>query len=160
MKLKKILVFEILSFVAVLLMIMATLKLIPSLQPSQQNTSIELYSARSLPKHTITLASGGSATLPFIYSSYDPAIIILELSFQTCEEPGYLTLYCNYRRIASIFVNPETPPLFFNLISVSGSDWVEISTGMFGLNELLFMSESQNGYAGTLTYQITLRGSR
>ena len=160
MKLKTIVTFEVLSFAAVLLTVMATLGLVPSLQPSKQNTSIGLYSTISFPKNTIKLASGGSVNMPFKYSSYDPAIIILELSFQTCEEPGYLIIYCNYRRVASIFVSPETPPLILNLISVSGSDWVERPSAMFGRNELLFESESQNGYAGNLTYQITLRGSR
>ena len=160
MRLKRIVFFEIVSVVAVLLAAMAALVLIPSLQPSKQNASISLYSVRSFPKNTITLTSGAAINVPFDYSSYDPAIIVLELSFQNCEEPGHLTLYCNYRRVASIFAGPETPALFLNLISVSGSDWVEPPSAMFGTNELLFESELQNGYEGSLTYQVTLRGSR
>ena len=160
MKLEKIVLLEVLFFAALLLTIMATLELIPFLQPSKHNTSIGLYNAISFPKNTIKLTSGEFVKIPFQYSSYDPAIIILELSFQTCEEPGYLIIYCNYIRVTSIFVSPETPPLYLNLISFSGTDWVEPPSAMFGLNELIFESEPKNGYAGNLTYQITLRGSR
>jgi len=106
------------------------------------------------------MTNGASITLPFNYSSFDPAIIILELAIQTCETPGYLSIYCNYRNVASIFIDSQTQPITFNLISVAGIDWAEIPTAMFGRNELLFESEAPNGYEGSLTYQITLKGSR
>lgn len=160
MKLTKIVFFEVLSFVALLLVVMVALELIPFLQPSKQNNSISLYSSVSYPENTVTLTNGGSVIAPFSYSSYDPAIIVVKLSFQTCEKQGYLLVYCNYRNVASVFVEPEAPPVVLNLISFSGTDWVEPPSAMFGMNELLFESESQNGYAGTLSYQITLRGSR
>ena len=159
MKLKKIVFFEVLSFVALLLVVMVTLELIPFLQPSKQNTSIGLYSSISYPENTVTLTSDDLKIARFNYSSYDPAIIVLKLSFKTCEEQGYLLVYCNYRIVASIFVEPETPPVVLNLISVSGLDWVE-PFAIFGMNELLFETAQKNGYAGTLCYQITLRGSR
>jgi len=106
------------------------------------------------------LTSGGFAIIPFEYSSYDPAIIVLEVAVLNCENPGNFTLYCNYRNIASAWANSETPPLTLNLISVAGSDWIEPRSAMFGLNELLFESNAQNGYSGKLSYQITIRGSR
>jgi hypothetical protein len=159
-KLNKLVLFEIVFLAAVLIAVMTAFILIPSLQPSNQDTLIEVYSARTFPKYNVTLARDTLAIVPFEYSSYEPAIILLEVSFQTCDEPGYMNLYCNYRKVASIYVSAETPPLAFNMISVSGSDWVEKPSVMYGQNELLFESTSQNGYAGNLTYQITLRGSR
>lgn len=160
MRLRRLVFLEVIFFMAVLISLVVILQLLPFLQPSKENTSIGLYNTKSYPKTPLTMASGSSITLPFYYSSYDPAIIILELIFQTCEQPGYFRAYCNYRNIASIFVSPETPPVTINLISVSGSDWVEPPTAMLGRNELLFESETTNGYAGNLTFQITLRGSR
>jgi len=159
-KLRRLVFLEVIFFVAVLISLVIILQIIPFLQPSKENTSIGLYNTKFYPKTPITITSGSSITLPFEYSSYDPAIIILELSFQTCDEPGYLKVYCNYRNIASIFVSTEAPPVVINLISVSGSDWVEPPTAMLGRNELLFESEPPNGYTGSFTYQITLRGSR
>jgi hypothetical protein len=119
-----------------------------------------MYNSKLHLKGTLSLTSGGFAIIPFEYSSYDPAIIVLEVAVLNCENPGNFTLYCNYRNIASAWANSETPPLTLNLISVAGSDWIEPRSAMFGLNELLFESNAQNGYSGKLSYQITIRGSR
>ena len=160
MRLSKIVFFEVVFSVAILLSVMVALDMIPFLQPSNQVNSIGLYSSIYYPEKTVTLESGDFKIAPFSFSSYDPAIIILKLSFQNSEEQGYLTVYCNYRSIASIFVRSDTPPVFLNLISVSGGDWVEPPSAMSGMNELLFESKSENGFTGTFSYQITLRGSR
>jgi hypothetical protein len=159
MKLGKIVFFEVLAFMAVLITVMISLEMIPSFQPSRNNTSIGLYNSVSFPKNTIILVSNGSVKTTFKYSSYDPAIIVLGLSFQTTK-PGYLTVYCNYRKVASIYVTSETLPMSFNMVSFSGADWIEPLSAMFGLNDLLFESEPKNGFVGDLTYQISLRGSR
>jgi hypothetical protein len=160
MKLKKIFAVEITLVLIVLIVIMVFIETAPYLASSRDNDSIGVFDQKSYPKRTLSLASGKSANATFNYSSYDPSIIVLDLSFETCEKPGYFLLYCNYREIVNIFINSETPPLTLNLISVSGLDWVEPPSAMFGLNELLFESPSQDGYAGTLAYQISLRGSR
>jgi hypothetical protein len=146
--------------VFVLLLAITAFELIPSLQPSNDDSSIDMYNSKLHLKGTLSLTSGGFAIIPFEYRSYDPAIIVLELSVLNCENPGNFTLYCNYRSIASVWANSETPPVTLNLISVSGSDWIEPVSAMFGLNELLFESNDQNGYSGNLSYQITIRGSR
>lgn len=160
MKLKKIIFLEIISLVFILLLAIVAFDLIPSLKPSDENSSIDMYTSKSHLKGTLSLTLGGFAIIPFEYSSYDPAIIILEISFLNCKNPGTLTLHLNYRNIASVLVNSDSPPLTLNLISVAGSDWIEPLSAMFGLNELLLESNDQNGYSGNLSYQITIRGSR
>ena len=160
MKLKKIVFLEVLFSVAVLLSVMVALDLIPSLQPSKQTTSIGLYNSESLLKGTLQLDSGGFVIIPFSYTSIDPVVLVLKIPFQACEEPGYFTLYCNYRNVASVFVNSESPPLTLNLISLSGFDWAEPLFYMYGLNDLLFESKSENGYSGNISYQVILRGTR
>ena len=159
-KLKKIFAMEIALVLVVITITIVFVELTPYLASSFENGSIDAFKQKSYPKGTLSLVRGKSVTVPFNYSSYDPSIIVLDLSFETCDKPGYLVLYCNYKEISNIFITSETSPLTLNLISVSGLDWVEPVTAMSGINELLFESASQNGYEGTLTCQISLRGSR
>jgi len=159
-KLKKLFAVEITLVLVVITVTMVFVEVTPYLVSSRANGSIGVFKQESYPRGTLRLTSGQLANSTFKYSSYDPSIIVLNLSFEICEKPGYLILYCNYREIAKLFINPETPPITLNLVSFSGLDWIEPPTAMFGLNELVFESASKDGYAGTLTYQINLRGSR
>ena len=160
MKLKKLFAVEIASIVVLVAVVVVFVGVTPYLGSSEQSYSIDMYQKKSYPKSEISLARGQNENVTFAYNTYDPSIIVLDLSFETCENPGYLNVYCNYRTIASLYIDQETPPLTLNLISVSGLDWVEPLTAMSGINEFVFESQSQNGYAGTLNFQITLRGSR
>ena len=96
----------------------------------------------------------------FNYTSYDPSITVIDIYFDSTENPGKLDLFCNYRKVSAINVNKETKKMTLNLVSFSGVDWVEPMTSMFGLNEMVFESNINDGYEGTFRYQITFRGSR
>jgi hypothetical protein len=160
MKLKKLIVIEISILVVVLFLILAFVEIAPYLGASKQKDTIGLYSEREFARGRTTLAVGETIAVNFTYPSYDPAILTLDITFLFGKSPGYLTLRCNHRIFASIFVTQENTNLSFVGVSFSGRDWVEPPSSMFGLNEIAFESDSNNGYAGTLSYKISSRGSR
>lgn len=160
MNLKKIVIIETISIVVIFVAIVTFIEIIPSLQPSEENDKIFPYNSVTILENTINLADKEFVKAPFKYSTYDPAIVVLDITFINCDRQGYLTIYCNYRRIIRLFVDPYTLKQSIIMFSFSGSDWVEPPTAMFGFNELLFESDSQNGFSGKISYQITFRGTR
>jgi hypothetical protein len=165
MKLKKLIIAEIVLVAVILIAAMVVIEGIPYLEASQ-NSSISMYQEKEYAKGSVTLARGETAQTGFNYSTYDPAILVLELSFQSWQNPGNLTFYCNKKPFASIIATPETSSTSLTVISLSGKDWVQTSSPSvrspfpsgYG-NEITFSSESLNGYAGTFNYRISVRGS-
>jgi hypothetical protein len=162
LKLKKLFAIEIASVIVVLVIIMFFVEVTPYLVSSKPNAQIGVYNQKEFAKDIVTLASGQTASAQFNYSTYDPAILIIDLTFQNWQTPGYLSLYCNGRIIATVYASTANPEIHFTTISVSGWDWVKPpSTNSFTYgNEVTFSSEPQNGYEGTFSYQISIRGSR
>jgi hypothetical protein len=148
------------TLVVVLFLIITFAEIVPFLRSSKQNTSIGLYQEREYARGNVTLAVGERSSLRFTYLSYDPAILILDMVFLTWNSTGYLTLRCNNRIFASVFVHPENSHVSVTAVTVSGREWVKPPSTMFGLNEVAFESELENGYAGTFSYKISIRGSR
>jgi len=160
LKLKKLIVVEIVLLVAALLLVIAFVEIAPFLRSSKQKNSIGLYQEKEYARGNATLAVGESSSVRFTYSSYDPAILILDVAFLTWKSPGYLIFRCNNRVFASVFARPENSHLSLTVVSVSGREWVEPPSSMFGVNEIAFESELKNGYEGTFSYKISVRGSR
>ena len=160
MKLKKLIIVEIAVLVVALVSVLLFVEIAPYLRSSTQENRIGLYEEREFARGSTVLAVGETSTVNFTYPSYDPAILTLDVTFLFWESPGYLTLRCNHRILASVFVKPDNQDLSFVLVSFSGRDWVEPPSSMFGLNEIAFESESKNGYAGTLGYRVSSMGSR
>jgi len=147
--------------ISVLVLVTVAVQLSPYLVSSKQDGSIGLYNEREYGKGNLTLATGEIGTARFNYTIYDPAILILDLTFQSWQKPGYLTLSINGRKITSIFANPEEAHLNLNVITFSGTEWVKpssIDAFTYG-NELVFQSEAVNGFEGTFGYEIKIRGS-
>jgi hypothetical protein len=160
LKLKRLLIVEITFLLAVLLLVVAFVEIAPFLRPSRLSYSIGLYREREYAKGNATLALGGLSTVQFTYTSYDPAILTVDVTFFTWESSGYLTLRCNSRIFATVFASPQNPHSSFIVVTFSGREWVEPPSSMFGLNVISFESELENGYEGVFGYRISIRGSR
>jgi hypothetical protein len=162
MKLKKIFAVEIASVAIILVVILVVVEASPYLASANQNSQIAMYNQKEFAKGTVTLAKGQSASAQFNYTTYDPAILIVDLAFQNWQTPGSLSLYCNGRIIATINPTPDDPTVRFTTISFSGWDYVKspsIDSFTYG-NEITFVSDAQNGFEGVFNYQISIRGSR
>ena len=160
MKLRRLIAVEIALLVVAVLAVMVFVEYVPFLRSSKQRSSIGLYQEREYARGNLTMAVGQSSSVRFVYSSYDPAILILDITFLTWESPGFLIIRCNYRICASVSAGPENPFVSFAVVSFSGREWVEPPSSMFGLNEISFESELENGYEGMFSYRISIRGSR
>jgi hypothetical protein len=160
LRLKQLIVIEIIILVVALLLVGAFVEIAPFLRPSKQSYSIGLYREREYARGNVTLVIGGRSSVRFTYTSYDPAILTLDVAFLTWESPGYLVFRCNNRIFASVFAQPMSPRLSFIVVTFSGREWVEPPSSMFGVNEIAFESESEGGYEGVFDYRISIRGSR
>jgi len=162
LKLKKLFIVEIASVIVVLVLVLVFVEFTPYLASASQNDSVGMYNEKIFATGNVTLAMGGSAGAQFNYSTYDPAILVIDLAFQTWDNSGFFSLYCNGRRIAAFQATPQNPTMRLTTISVSGWDWVKppsINSYTYG-NEVQFNSESLDGYAGSFEYTISIRGSR
>ena len=162
MKLKKLIAVEIASAVIILVVILIMVEVSPYLASANQNNQIGMYNQKEFAKGEVTITKGQIAGAQFNYSTYDPAILIVDLAFQNWQTPGHLSLYCNGILIATINASPDNPNVHFSTISVSGWDWVKppsINSYTYG-NEITFISDPDSGYEGDFSYQISIRGSR
>ena len=150
---------------AIAIVVLVALLLIfytPYLEASSQNTKIPMFNERDYAKGTATLTRGEKASAFFNYSLFDPAILIVDITFQSWQTPGNLTIYCNGKYCTSTWVSMQEPKARFEIVTFSGSDWVKspsIDSFVFG-NQVWFNSETSTGFEGTFNYQISIRGSR
>ena len=163
MKLRKLVIVEVAAIAVVLMIILIFVEITPYFASSQQENSIGVYREREFVKGSATITKGVFVRSEYFnYSTFDPAILVLKLEFQTWQSSGILTIAINGKVIASIVATPEEPKIEVNVISLSGKDWVEptsLDSPSFG-NSISFASESEKGYEGTFSYQIIIRGSR
>ena len=159
MKLKRLLILEITIAIVLLISLFAFIE-IRSYLGISQSINIGLYNEREYAEGNAKALPGETTKVQFPYLSYEPAILIIELSFHSVEKPGYLTVLCNYKLLESMFVNQENSSVRLYAMSVSGAGWVETLSSMTGLNEVHFDSGLENGFEGTINYKIKLRGTR
>jgi hypothetical protein len=162
LKLKGLFAFEIAAVTIAIAVIMLFVEVTPYLASSKPSSQIGVYNQKEFAKGDVTLSIGQTTSAQFNYSTYDPAILVVDLTFQDWRIPGYLSFYCNGRLITTINATPDNPQVRLNVISVSGWDWVKppsLNSFTYG-NEVTFVSEPENGFEGTFSYQIDIRGSR
>jgi hypothetical protein len=162
LKLKKLFAIEIAVLAVALLVVMFFVEVTPYLVSSKTNSQISLYNEKQFAEGTASLALGQTKSAQFNYSTYDPAILVVDLTFQSWQSQGDLSIYLNGKLIASINATAINPAVHLTAISVSGRDWVKppsINSFTYG-NEVTFVSDSENGYEGTFNYKIDIRGSR
>jgi hypothetical protein len=160
LKLKRLIIVEITLLAIALLLVATFVEMAPFLRPSKLSYSIGLYREREYARGNVTLAPGQRSSVRFTYTSYDPAILTLDVEFLTWESPGYLVFRCNSRIFATVFASPENSQSSFIVVTFSGREWVEPPSTMFGVNEISFESALENGYGGTFSYRTSIRGSR
>lgn len=160
MKLKKLLIVEAIIVVLVLVLLVTFFSGASYLGSSNQIDEISLYAEKEYAAGDISISRGEIKYVWFEYSSYEPVILILELRFKSWNSNGYLHIRCNNKPVKPIFVSPEKPSVNLTVVSCSGAEWVEPLSSMFGLNEVIFESEVENGFEGLFSYQIKLRASR
>jgi hypothetical protein len=167
LKLKKLFAAEIVSVVVVLVVVMVFVEITPYLASSKQGDQIGVFNQKQYAQKTVTLQTGQRASSQFNYSTYDPAILVVDLQFQDWQTPGILSLYCNGILIVTVEATPNNPSIQLTAITVSGFDLVKpppvksaISFDFTYGNEISLVSPETNGYEGTFNYQISIRGSR
>jgi hypothetical protein len=167
-KLGKIFLVEIIFIVIVLLVVLVALEGVPTLGSTGQNSSISMYQEKTFKDGKITLAQGQTQSTRFNYTSFDPAIMQIDLNFHTIQSSGNMTIYCNGRAFTSITPTSQKPQITLTVFSLSGTDLVQTLTTsnlylgsifLYG-NEIMFTSSSINGFEGTFSYTISIRGSR
>jgi hypothetical protein len=163
MDLKKVVMLEIIIVVIVLAVVMTFVGIIPYLTSSQQSRSIGVYSERVYDEGNVTLIRGKTMqSAIFNYTTFDPAILVLDLNFQTWQAQGNLTISVNSIDLATITPTPEKPQVSLNAVSFSGQDLVTPYAvySILSSNQIDFSSKIGEGYAGTFSYRISIRGSR
>ena len=169
MKLKKLMVVEISVVVIVLVSILLFVEITPYLASANPESQIGIYNQRLFAQGNATLSAGQSASAWFNYSSFDPPILVFDLTFLSWQTPGSLSVYCNGLRIATIEASPDKPHVVLTAVAVSGMDLVKTRADLiypappnaytFG-NQVAFTSNPGDDYEGSFNYQISLRGSR
>jgi hypothetical protein len=161
MKFKSVFVIEVVSIIAVLSLVVIFVEVSPNLISSAA-PSIGVYNQREFAKGTLTLTAGSADSAMFNYSTFNPAILVIDLTFQNWQKNGDLTILCNGRNIATFQATSNNPTMHFTAFSSSGWDLVKpptLNSFTYG-NEITFRSAFQNGYEGTFSYSIDVRGSR
>jgi hypothetical protein len=169
LKLKKLMVVEISVVVIVFVSILLFVEITPYLASANSESQIGTYNQRLFLQGNATLSAGHSVSAWFNYSSFDPPILVLELTFLSWQTPGSLLVYCNGLRIATIEASPDKPNVVLTAVAVSGIDLVKTRADLiypappnaytFG-NQVAFAPNPGDGYEGSFSYRISLRGSR
>ena len=167
MNLKKAFIVEIAAAVVVIVLVTVLVEVTPYLASSTQSDQIGVFNQREYAQETVTLQAGQRASSQFNYTSYDPAILVVDLKFQDWQTPGYLSLYCNGILIVSFDATPRNPDVQLTTVTFSGYDLVKPPPPKLGIslvfaygNEIALLSPERNGYEGTFSYKISIRGSR
>ena len=167
MNLKKTFVAEIAIIILVIIIVAVFVEISPFLSASNQTGQIGVYNQRQFGQDTVTLGRGQRASSMFNYTTYDPAILVVDLTFKDWKNSGSLSLFCNGILLDTFEVAPGNPSLESTTVTFSGFDLVKppqskiaVSSVFAYGNEISFYSPQDNGYEGTFSYQVNIRGSR
>ncbi len=162
MKLKGIFALEIAILLIVVVFVLVFVQVTPYLASSKPLSKIDMYSQKTFVQGNVTLDAGQSFGAKFNYTSFDPVILVVDMSFKNWDKPGTLSLSFNGRRVGTFVATPNNPFVSFTVFSLSGKDWTNppvVGSYTYG-NEFTFSSPSAKGYMGSFSYQISIRGSR
>ncbi len=167
MKLKRMVIVELVTALTVVAVALLIVQVTPYLASSNTSTQIGVFNQKGYVQNTVSILAGQKTSCRFNYSSFDPAILVIDLDFQNWQTQGNLALYCNGIHVVTIGATLRNPEVQLTTITVSGYDLIKphyqlspiFSTYTYG-NEISFSSPSINGYEGTFSYKISIRGSR
>jgi hypothetical protein len=164
--LKKIFVIEIVVVVVVALLSVLLVEVTPYLAYSKTD-QIGVFNQREYAQENVTIRKGQRASSQFNYTTYDPAILVVDLAFQSWQTPGTLSLYCNGILIVSFEATPRNPTVQLTTVTFSGYDLVQPPPPKLGPslvfaygNEITVYSPQEGGFEGSFSYRIGIRGSR
>jgi hypothetical protein len=167
LNLKKLFVVEIAIIIVVIVIVAVFVEISPFLGASNQTGQIGVYNQRQYAQDTVTLARGQQASSMFNYTTYDPAILVVDLTFKDWQKSGTLSLFCNGILLDTFEAIPGNPSVESTTVTFSGFDLVKpppsklaVSSVFAYGNELSFSSPPDNGYEGTFSYKVSIRGSR
>ena len=167
MNLKKLFVFEIVGVVVAIVLITVFVGITPYLSSSNGTGQIGVFNQKEFVSQTVTLQQGQRASSRFNYTTYDPAILVVDLKFQDWQKSGSLSMYCNGILVTTYNATPSDPDIESTTVTFSGFDLVKPPPPKIGMssqftygNEISFLSPPENGYEGTFNYKISIRGSR
>jgi hypothetical protein len=167
LNLKKLFVAEIAIIILVIVIVAVFVEISPFLSATTQTGQIGVYNQRQYAQDTVTLGRGQRASSMFNYTTYDPAILIVDLTFKDWQNSGTLSMYCNGILIDTFEANPSNPSVESTTVTFSGFDLVKPPPSKLAIssifaygNEISFVSPQNNGYEGTFSYQVNIRGSR
>ncbi len=159
-------ILEIAGAIFIIVVVAVFIEVTPYLS-SGQTSQIGVFNQRVYAEKTLTISQGQKASTQFNYTTYDPAILVIDLSFKNWQNPGNLSVYCNGLKIASFESTPSNPSLELTTITFSGYDLVRPPAPKIAMsniftygNEISFVSGQANGFAGTFSYEVSIRGSR
>jgi hypothetical protein len=165
--LKKLVFVEVAVVIVAIVLIAIFVGLTPYLTSSGQNGQIGVFNQREYVQETVTLQQGQRVASRFNYTTYDPAILVVNLKFQDWQKPGSLSMYCNGIFVTTFNATSSDPDIESTTVTFSGFDLVKPPPPKLGMsfqfaygNEISFSSPIENGYEGTFNYQISVRGSR
>lgn len=161
MNLKKMVFIEIGSVIVIIALVLIFIEASPYLA-SSQDTSIGVYNEHQFQAGNVTLTRGYIVnTARFTYPSFDPAILVVDLDFQTWTLSGNLTVSINGIVLGTVFASPENPHIKLTAVAFSGFDLVAVNTKYSPIQgNIVYFSSRPDGYEGTFSYQINVRGSR
>ena len=161
MKLRKLFVAELALVFTVLIVIVVVVEVNPALGGSTQSQDIGAFNQKLFSQGAVSITRATSFSTSFDYSSYEPAVLVIDLKFSTIQSPGTLSATCNGRYIGSVYAADKSHATF-SAISMSGTEWVKPPSAYSSAftNQIIFSSDADQGFEGIFTYQISLRGSR
>jgi hypothetical protein len=162
LKLRKLFVTELAIVIVVLTVIIVVVEVNPALAGASQSAPIGAFNSKIYASDAVTVLKGDTASASFDYSSFEPAILVVNLHFSDVQSAGSLTVVCNDRYVGTINVSPSNPDASISAVSVSGSEWIKPPSAYSNSfsNQIVFVSDSDVGCVGTFGYQIILKGSR
>src|SRR5512136_1133798 len=124
LQLKRLVTLEIILVVIVLMAVLFFVGVTPYLTSSKESDKIGVFNQKEYVQNTVSLVAGQKASCRFNYSTFDPAILVIDLAFQSWTIPGQLAVYCNGILVVTIVAVPVNPNVQLTTVTVSGYDLV------------------------------------
>jgi hypothetical protein len=161
LKLGKLFLVEIAVVLVVLVAVVIVVEVNPALA-SSQTSQIGAYNQKLYDQDTVSISKGQTSTTSFKYSSYEPVILEVDFTFSDVQSPGYISCTCNGRYLGIVYASQNNQHSSMSAVSFSGSDIVKSPSTYSNAytKQVYFTSFYEQGFEGTFSYQINLKGTR